>query len=124
LNFTPDDWNQPFGNGGVPFDGGFYIEVARALERACFDYMMIEDKLLVPEAYGGSAEAVLRLGMMAPKHDPASRAGISTYAGRSIPCGRRREGRSTYRPEAPRAAAASPRAMPTRSSRFATARNR
>ena len=45
-----------------PSTARFYVEVARALERACFDYMMIEDKLLVPEAYGGSAEAVLRQG--------------------------------------------------------------
>jgi FMN-dependent oxidoreductase (nitrilotriacetate monooxygenase family) len=84
LNFTPDDWNQPFGNGGVPFDGGFYIEVARALERACFDYLMIEDKLLVPEAYGGSAEAVLRLGIMAPKHDPAPLAAVCAAATRHL----------------------------------------
>jgi long-chain alkane monooxygenase len=84
LNFTPDDWDQPFGNGGVPFDGQFYVEVARALERACFDYMMIEDKLLVPEAYGGSAEAVLRLGMMAPKHDPVPLTAICAAATRHL----------------------------------------
>jgi FMN-dependent oxidoreductase (nitrilotriacetate monooxygenase family) len=84
LNFTPDDWDQPFGSGGAPFDGGFYVEVARALERACFDYMMIEDKLLVPEAYGGSAEAALRLGIMAPKHDPAPLAAICAAATRHL----------------------------------------
>jgi FMN-dependent oxidoreductase (nitrilotriacetate monooxygenase family) len=80
LNFTPDDWDQPFGNGGNPFDGKFYVEVAQALERACFDFMMIEDKLLVPEAYGGSVEAVLRMGIMAPKHDPAPLATLCAAA--------------------------------------------
>jgi alkanesulfonate monooxygenase SsuD/methylene tetrahydromethanopterin reductase-like flavin-dependent oxidoreductase (luciferase family) len=32
---------------------------------------MIEDKLMVSETYGGSAEAGLRGGVMVPKHDPA-----------------------------------------------------
>jgi FMN-dependent oxidoreductase (nitrilotriacetate monooxygenase family) len=84
LNFTPDDWDLPFGNGGTPFDGQFYVEVAEALERACFDYMMIEDKLLVPEAYGGSAETTLRTGIMAPKQDPAPLAAICAAATRHL----------------------------------------
>jgi FMN-dependent oxidoreductase (nitrilotriacetate monooxygenase family) len=71
MNFTPDEWHEPFGQGGSPWDGQFYIEMARTLERACFDYIMIEDKLMVSETYGGSAEAGLRGGVMVPKHDPA-----------------------------------------------------
>ncbi len=71
MNFTPDEWREPFGQGGAPWDGQFYIEMARTLERACFDYIMIEDKLMVSETYGGSSEAGLRGGMMVPKHDPA-----------------------------------------------------
>jgi FMN-dependent oxidoreductase (nitrilotriacetate monooxygenase family) len=70
MNFTPDEWREPFGQGGQPWGGQFYIEMARALERACFDYIMIEDKLMVSETYGGSREAGLRSGVMAPKHDP------------------------------------------------------
>ena len=71
MNFTPDEWREPFGQGGQPWDGQFYIEMARTLERACFDYIMIEDKLMVSETYGGSREAGLKSGIMAPKHDPA-----------------------------------------------------
>jgi long-chain alkane monooxygenase len=70
MNFTPDEWREPFGQGGQPWDGQFYIEMARTLERACFDYIMIEDKLMVSETYGGSSEEGLKSGMMAPKHDP------------------------------------------------------
>jgi FMN-dependent oxidoreductase (nitrilotriacetate monooxygenase family) len=70
MNFTPDEWREPFGQGGEPWDGQFYIEMARTLERACFDYIMIEDKLMVSDTYGGSTEAGLRSAMMAPKHDP------------------------------------------------------
>jgi FMN-dependent oxidoreductase (nitrilotriacetate monooxygenase family) len=71
MNFTPDEWREPFGNGGLPWDGRFYVEMAQTLERACFDYIMIEDKLMVPETYGGSRDFALRNAMMVPKHDPA-----------------------------------------------------
>lgn len=71
MNFTPDEWREPFGQGGEPWDGQFYIDVARTLERACFDFLMIEDKLMVPQTFGGSSDAALRNAMMVPKHDPA-----------------------------------------------------
>ena len=80
MNFTPDDWCEPFGNGGSPWDGAFYVEMAQALERACFDYIMIEDKLMVPTAYGGSTETYLKLPVTAPKHDPAPLAAIMAAA--------------------------------------------
>ncbi|HTI01446.1 MAG TPA: NtaA/DmoA family FMN-dependent monooxygenase [Acidisoma sp.] len=71
MNFTPDEWRDPFGQGGYPWDGKFYMEMARSLERACFDYIMIEDKLMVPETFGGSRDLSLKHAMMVPKHDPA-----------------------------------------------------
>lgn len=71
MNFTPDEWREPFGNGGYPWDGRFYMEMAQTLERACFDYIMIEDKLMVPETFGGSRDFALKNAMMVPKHDPA-----------------------------------------------------
>lgn len=71
MNFTPDEWREPFGQGGLPWDGRFYTEMAQSLERACFDYIMIEDKLMVPETFGGSRDLSLKHAMMVPKHDPA-----------------------------------------------------
>jgi len=71
MNFTPDEWREPFGQGGNPWDGRFYMEMAQTLERACFDYIMIEDKLMVPQTYGGSRDFALKNAMMVPKHDPA-----------------------------------------------------
>ena len=70
LNFTPDEWRDPFGQGGQPWDGQFYMDIARQLERACFDFVLFEDKLMVSETYRGSAEGCLRGGVIAPKHDP------------------------------------------------------
>jgi FMN-dependent oxidoreductase (nitrilotriacetate monooxygenase family) len=80
MNFTPDVWNESFGAGGSPWAGDFYIEMAKSLERACFDYIMIEDTLMVSEAYGGSMEAYLKHAMMAPKHDPSPLAAIMSMA--------------------------------------------
>ncbi|QFR33609.1 NtaA/DmoA family FMN-dependent monooxygenase [Ancylobacter sp. TS-1] len=71
MNFTPDEWREPFGQGGYPWDGQFYIEMAQSLERACFDLIMIEDKLMVPETYGASRDLSLKHAMMVPKADPA-----------------------------------------------------
>ncbi|SNB79559.1 FMN-dependent oxidoreductase, nitrilotriacetate monooxygenase family [Arboricoccus pini] len=82
LNFTVDEWTEPHaGLGGNPWNGKFYVEVGQMLEKACFDYMMIEDKLIVSEAYGGTSEVYLKHGLMAPKHDPvplATTVGVMT----------------------------------------------
>ena len=71
MNFTPGEWDHPLAAGGAHWDGKFYVEMAQALERACFDYIMIEDTLMVSEAYGGSAEAALKHALQVPKHDPS-----------------------------------------------------
>jgi FMN-dependent oxidoreductase (nitrilotriacetate monooxygenase family) len=71
ANFTADEWTGVFANGGLPWDGKFYVEMAQALERAGFDFLMLEDKLAVSESYGGSMEVYLKYAVgMAPKHDP------------------------------------------------------
>ncbi|MET0899582.1 MAG: NtaA/DmoA family FMN-dependent monooxygenase [Mycobacterium sp.] len=69
LNFVADDWNGIWGDGGRDFTGDFYVEIARDLERAKFDYVLIEDKLMVATAYGDSMEHDLKHGQN-PKHDP------------------------------------------------------
>jgi FMN-dependent oxidoreductase (nitrilotriacetate monooxygenase family) len=69
MNFVADEWNGPWGDGGKDWSGDFYVEMGQALERACFDYMIIEDKLMVSDAYGGTMQADLKHGVN-PKHDP------------------------------------------------------
>jgi FMN-dependent oxidoreductase (nitrilotriacetate monooxygenase family) len=76
MNFTPGDWTGAFAAGGAPWDGGFYVDMARALERACFDYIMLEDTLMVSDTYGGSIEAGMKHGLFVPKHDPAPLAAL------------------------------------------------
>ena len=71
-NFTAPAWNEPFaGNDRSKWaNGDFYIDMARSLERAGFDYFMVEDSLMVPDIYGGTAELELKHAFYAPKHDP------------------------------------------------------
>ena len=49
---------------------GLYIDLVRAMERACFDYVMIEDGSFVPDAFQGSPEWYLHNAYAVPKHDP------------------------------------------------------
>jgi FMN-dependent oxidoreductase (nitrilotriacetate monooxygenase family) len=58
--------------------GRFHIDMARDLERAGFDYFMIEDSSHIPDVYGGSMDVDLKLGRRAPKHDPLVLASIIT----------------------------------------------
>ncbi len=70
-NFTMTaDWSGDFTVRQNNWDGKFYVEMAQALERACFDYFMLEDTLMVAQVMGGSMEVALRNAIGVPKHDP------------------------------------------------------
>jgi FMN-dependent oxidoreductase (nitrilotriacetate monooxygenase family) len=84
VNFTPGEWDSPLAVGGAPWDGRFYVDMAQALERACFDYIMIEDTLMVSEAYGGTAEITMKHALQVPKHDPSPLAAIIAAATRHL----------------------------------------
>jgi FMN-dependent oxidoreductase (nitrilotriacetate monooxygenase family) len=84
MNFTPGEWDHPLAAGGTPWDGRFYVDMAKALERACFDYIMIEDTLMVSEAYGGTAEITMKHALQVPKHDPSPLAAIIATATRDL----------------------------------------
>ena len=71
VNFTVNAWHEPWAdNNGPDWTGGFYVDMTRALERACFDYMLLEDTCMVSDAYGGSFGTSLKHAVFAPKHDP------------------------------------------------------
>jgi FMN-dependent oxidoreductase (nitrilotriacetate monooxygenase family) len=84
MNFTPGEWDHPLAVGGAPWDGLFYVDMAKALERACFDYIMIEETLMVSEAFGESAEVTLKHALQVPKHDPSPLAAIIAAATRNL----------------------------------------
>jgi FMN-dependent oxidoreductase (nitrilotriacetate monooxygenase family) len=72
LNFSSPAWtgNWTGSDGATWTDGSFYVEMAQSLERACFDYMMLEDSSMVSDAYEGTSRIDLKYGLYAPKHDP------------------------------------------------------
>lgn len=80
--FKVHSWNGTWsGTGARDWNStAFYVDFVRSLERACFDYVLLEDSSFVPDAYGDSAEVYLRHALMIPKQDPAVLAGILTQA--------------------------------------------
>jgi long-chain alkane monooxygenase len=72
TNFAPPVWNGSWrGNEATSWtDGSFYVDMAKAMERACFDYIMLEDSEMVPDAFGNSMKYALKHAHQAPKLDP------------------------------------------------------
>ncbi|MBM9469458.1 NtaA/DmoA family FMN-dependent monooxygenase [Nakamurella leprariae] len=72
LSYTVQSWGRTWsGRGGEEWtQPEQYIEAARALERAGFDYMMFEDGSFIPDVYGSSQDWALRNAAAAPKLDP------------------------------------------------------
>jgi len=57
-----------------------FLNMARALERACFDYILLEDSSYVGESFGGSTEIYLKSGLSVPRQDPSVVAALMTQA--------------------------------------------
>jgi FMN-dependent oxidoreductase (nitrilotriacetate monooxygenase family) len=79
--YSVHGWNQPWsGNIGADWmEPDLYIDLAHSLERACFDYMLIEDGSFVADAYGGSTEYYLKNAYAVPKSDPVPLATLLGY---------------------------------------------
>jgi FMN-dependent oxidoreductase (nitrilotriacetate monooxygenase family) len=56
----------------------FYVDMARSLERACFDYFILEDSSFVPDAWQGKHDFYLENAYAVPKFDPSVLASILT----------------------------------------------
>jgi FMN-dependent oxidoreductase (nitrilotriacetate monooxygenase family) len=65
-------WGTPFtGNVGREWTSpDLYVRVAQDLERACFDYVLLEDNLFIGDTYQGSTEVPLRHAVQTPRLDP------------------------------------------------------
>ena len=73
--FTPfktPAWKSPWAadTAHTWFNGQYFVDMARNLERAGFDFMMFEDSTLVSNTYGQSQENDLKHALHAPKGDP------------------------------------------------------
>ncbi|GGG21237.1 dibenzothiophene desulfurization enzyme A [Rhodococcoides trifolii] len=74
TSFRPPVWTSHWTGSDADTwaDGRFHVEMARALERAGFDYLMLEDSSMVSDIYGGTTEFDLAKAQYAPKHDPVA----------------------------------------------------
>jgi FMN-dependent oxidoreductase (nitrilotriacetate monooxygenase family) len=71
--YGPKAWRLPWG-GPDPQNWvkpDLFVDLARAMERACFDYIMIEDSSNIPYTYKNSHDTYVRLAVDSPKLDPA-----------------------------------------------------
>ena len=55
-----------------------FTDLARVLERACFDYVLIEDSSYVGESYGGLTAIYLEKAIAVPRQDPSVIASLMT----------------------------------------------
>lgn len=80
-SFGVHGWNQPW-TGRSARDWAkpdLQIDVAQAIERACFDFLIMEDSLFVPDNYGGSTRFYLERALRAPKNDPMPLVSVLAY---------------------------------------------
>jgi long-chain alkane monooxygenase len=68
---TIQGWNEPgFPQGYDWTKPHLFQDMARALERACFDVLILEDSSTIPDTYGASHDFYLKNAAMTPKFDP------------------------------------------------------
>ncbi len=70
--YSVHGWNQPWTGAAATnwMEPDLYIDMARAMERAFFDYLIIEDGSFIADAFQGSPEWYLRNAFAVPKADP------------------------------------------------------
>ena len=75
-------WAEPWtGHIGTTWEQPeLFLDMARSLERACFDYILIEDSSYVGESFGGSTEIYLKNAIAVPRQDPSVVAALMTQA--------------------------------------------
>jgi FMN-dependent oxidoreductase (nitrilotriacetate monooxygenase family) len=84
--YSVHGWNQPW-TGAIATDWmepDIYMDLARALERACFDCLIIEDGSFIADAYQDSPEWYLRNAFAVPKSDPMPLVPLLGYVTKSL----------------------------------------
>ncbi|HEY0814747.1 MAG TPA: NtaA/DmoA family FMN-dependent monooxygenase [Pseudonocardia sp.] len=80
-NLTTPEWRTGWSDDAISWtDARYYVDMVRDMERAGFDFMMLEDSLMVSDIYAGTAELELKYAMYAPKLDPVPVVSMLAYA--------------------------------------------
>ncbi len=66
-------WGEPWtGNIGQDWmSAGMFLDIARSMERACFDYILIEDSIYIGQNWQNKRDLFLKTGMSVPRQEPA-----------------------------------------------------
>lgn len=66
-------WGEPWtGNIGSDWmSADLFMDLARAIERACFDYLLIEDSIFIGENWQNSRDIFLKNGICVPRQEPS-----------------------------------------------------
>ena len=65
-------WGEPW-TGNISeewMSAGMFVDLARSIERACFDYLLIEDSIYVGQNWENSRDIFLKNGMSVPRQEP------------------------------------------------------
>jgi FMN-dependent oxidoreductase (nitrilotriacetate monooxygenase family) len=86
VNFMPTAWKTPWAQTSPRkwLSGEFYTEMARMLESAGIDFIMLEDSVTVPDTFGGSMDLELMYTTRSPKNDPIPLASAIAAATRHL----------------------------------------
>jgi len=71
--YGPKSWRSDFPGADLSrwMMPDLFVDLAQGMERACFDYMIIEDSSNIPYTYKGSHDTYLQYAASTPKLDPA-----------------------------------------------------
>lgn len=87
MNFTRPAWTTPWVSADEAREwtnGDYHVDWIRAMERARFDFMMLEDSSMVSDGFRGTMHADLKHSLYAPKHDPLALAPVLARETRHI----------------------------------------
>lgn len=73
-------WGEPWTGhiGRSWMNPTLFMDLAKSLERACFDYLLLEDSSYVGESFGGSTQVYLEKAIAVPRQDPSVVAALMT----------------------------------------------
>ena len=75
-------WQEPW-TGNISEDwmtAGMFLDLARSMERACFDYILIEDSIYIGQNWENKRDLFLKTGMSVPRQEPSVVASLMAAA--------------------------------------------
>jgi FMN-dependent oxidoreductase (nitrilotriacetate monooxygenase family) len=75
-------WHEPW-TGNVSEEwmtADLFLDLARSIERACFDYLLLEDSIYIGQNWENSREIFLKNGMSVPRQEPSIVAALMAAA--------------------------------------------